>query len=479
MVMEQLRSAGNLGGHPVGRGVDVPVGLSQQESTEFASIAASVRAEWAPVDDSDSDEFWAPWAEVEELLAQQAPAAFPAEELSSGLGSAQQGLQRAGEAVDEVVRVFDAGVSEALEAVGELRTHLDGISFALAREASSRGLHVAVGMGLVDWLRVRCPWLSRPEAAQLQDLVRAGEQHWGATLVAAVCAGDTPVHRGAKVARTITRLSRSLEPDQQQAFAEIAADAAGNPEISDADLNRVCKKLLIDVLDEKPKDEIAQTAQQQRCVERRPLGEGMTRFTIDAPESDAALLDGVLMGALAAPVPNEDGLPDDRSACQRHYDALLMVLNRGLSNPGAPPSSARASVLLTVQADPETGEPTGAASTHTGQVFTASEAGRFACIGDLTPIVLGEHGEPLKLGRTVRLATPGQFKALMVRDGQCTYPGCSVPGTWCDSHHLVWWCRGGDTDIEMLALLCPRHHTLVHERDLMATVAGSVVTWHV
>src|SRR5699024_9674311 len=224
---------------------------------------------------------------------------------------------------------------------------------------------------------------------------------------------------------------------------------AANPEISDADLNRVCKKLLIDLLDEKPKDEIAQTTQQQRCVERRPLGEGMTRFTIDAPESDAALLDVVLRGALAAPVPDEDGLPDDRSACQRHYDALLMVLNRGLSNPGAPPSSARASVLLTVQADPETGQPTGAASTHTGQVFTASEAGRCACIGDLTPIVLGEHGEPLKLGRTVRLATPGQFKALMVRDRHCTYPGCTVPGTWCDSHHLVWWCRGGDTDIDM------------------------------
>jgi len=28
-------------------------------------------------------------------------------------------------------------------------------------------------------------------------------------------------------------------------------------------------------------------------------------------------------------------------------------------------------------------------------------------------------------------------------------------------------------------LLCPRHHTLVHDKDLMATVAGSVVTWHV
>ena len=114
----------------------------------------------------------------------------------------------------------------------------------------------------------------------------------------------------------------------------------------------------------------------------------------------------------------------------------------------------------------------------TGQVVDASQVGRLACLGDVTPMVLGEHGEPLNLGRTVRLATPGQFKALMVRDRQCTFAGCSVRGQWCEAHHLIWWCRGGGTDIFLLVLLCPRHHTMVHEKDLMATVNGSVVTWH-
>ena len=170
---------------------------------------------------------------------------------------------------------------------------------------------------------------------------------------------------------------------------------------------------------------------------------------------------------------------DVRSPGQRKYDAVLMVINRGMSNPGAPPSSGRASVMITVKADPQTGKPVGAGVTALSQVLDARQVGRFACIGDVTPIVLGEHGEPLNLGRTVRLATPGQFKALMVRDQKCTYPGCSVPGTWCDAHHLVWWCRGGGTDIAFLVLLCPRHHTLVHSKDLMASVSGSVVTWHV
>ena len=37
----------------------------------------------------------------------------------------------------------------------------------------------------------------------------------------------------------------------------------------------------------------------------------------------------------------------------------------------------------------------------------------------------------------------------------------------------------GDTDIAVLVLLCPRHHTLVHAKDLMATVTGSTVTWDI
>ncbi|HKJ12719.1 MAG TPA: HNH endonuclease signature motif containing protein, partial [Ornithinimicrobium sp.] len=59
-----------------------------------------------------------------------------------------------------------------------------------------------------------------------------------------------------------------------------------------------------------------------------------------------------------------------------------------------------------------------------------------------------------------------------------TYPGCSVPPHWCDAHHLEWFSRGGHTDLNNLALLCRRHHTLVHQRDLTATIGPDhVVHW--
>ncbi|WP_256841422.1 HNH endonuclease signature motif containing protein [Ornithinimicrobium cryptoxanthini] len=430
-------------------------------------------------DDWEAARDAAQWRAIDEALAQEQVSGWAAEELAGGLAAAGRGLDRAGVDADELVRVFDASMSEGLEAVGRLEAQLAGVRFSLAFEAASRGLHTAVGLSLVDWLRVRCPMLSKQEACQVQDVVRAAGHHWGGPLAEAVRTGTGAVHRVAKVARTMRRLASSLDVDQQQDYAKIATGAATNPGISDQDLDVVCQKLLIDLLDEKPRDEAKATAQELRRVTSRPLGRGMTRFTVDAPAGDAGLIDGVLCGPLAAPTPAQDGTPDPRMPGQRKYDAFWLTFNRGTSNPGAPPSSARASVIVTVKADPATGRPEGAAVSSTGAVMDAAQAGRLACVGDVTPIVLGEHGQPLALGRTVRLATPGQFKALMVRDGQCTYPGCSVPGTWCDSHHLIWWCRGGGTDLELLVLLCPRHHTLVHDQDLMATITGSVVTWHV
>ncbi|MDF2092533.1 HNH endonuclease signature motif containing protein [Knoellia sp. 3-2P3] len=65
-----------------------------------------------------------------------------------------------------------------------------------------------------------------------------------------------------------------------------------------------------------------------------------------------------------------------------------------------------------------------------------------------------------------------------MRDGGCTYPGCTVPAQWCDAHHGVPWWAGGDTALANTALLCGRHHTLVHDRDLTCTITATHVTWH-
>ncbi|QDO89325.1 DUF222 domain-containing protein [Ornithinimicrobium ciconiae] len=470
-------------------GSDLP-GAEGEVVAGFGAWEAAVRTDLGEAGDPESAQFWALVAQIDQAEAEADAGADgglvgggrwvdPAQELMVGLAGAGANLARAS-AVDaeDLVRVFEPGIVSALETVGRVRAQVEGLGFALAVEASTRGLPTQVGLTLGEWLRVRCPWISRQEGAQIADIVRAGKTPWGTQLGADVAAGITPVRRAWRVAKTMFRLAGCLQVDQQIDYAQIATSAAANPDITDPELELVCKKLLIDLLDKKPREDAKRFAHELRCVSRRPLATGLTRLTIDAPDADAALLEGVLNGPLAAPAPAQDGTADQRSWGQRAYDALIMVINRGMSNPGSPPSSGRASVMITIKADPTTGKPVGAGVTALGQILDPEQVGRFACTGDVTPIALGDYGEPLYLGRTVRLATPGQFKALLVRDGGCTFAGCTVPGTYCDAHHLAWWSREGGTDILNLVLLCPRHHTLVHDKDLTATIRGSNVTWH-
>ena len=116
--------------------------------------------------------------------------------------------------------------------------------------------------------------------------------------------------------------------------------------------------------------------------------------------------------------------------------------------------------------------------TATGQVLAPSVVRKLACDAGIIPVVLGGDGEVLDLGRTTRYFTPGQRKAIWLRDQGCTYPGCTMPPQWCDAHHVAWWSRGGTSDIDNAALLCQRHHTTVHTRDLHASITPTGVTWH-
>ena len=85
------------------------------------------------------------------------------------------------------------------------------------------------------------------------------------------------------------------------------------------------------------------------------------------------------------------------------------------------------------------------------------------CTGDLIPMLHRNHTEILDMGRTVRLATPAQRKALLVRSaGTCEWPGCTIPHNWCDAHHLHHWEHQGPTDLANLALVCNHHHKRFH-----------------
>ena len=77
----------------------------------------------------------------------------------------------------------------------------------------------------------------------------------------------------------------------------------------------------------------------------------------------------------------------------------------------------------------------GTATTSTGDRITAEQARRLACQARIIPVVLGRKGEVLDLGRSARLFSPAQRKALAIRDRECTAEGCAIPAAWCEAHH--------------------------------------------
>lgn len=92
-------------------------------------------------------------------------------------------------------------------------------------------------------------------------------------------------------------------------------------------------------------------------------------------------------------------------------------------------------------------------------------AERLACTGQIALVITDEIGDVLHLGRSRRLASRAQRRALRLRDRTCVFPGCHQH-EHLDAHHTTPWSEGGLTDIDGLALLCRRHHVMVHEGGL-------------
>ncbi len=164
----------------------------------------------------------------------------------------------------------------------------------------------------------------------------------------------------------------------------------------------------------------------------------------------------------------------------------MTLVRRAVGVGADAPTSQKATLVVTVDLETLRSGLTGA-----GETFGGSESGvllapetvrRLACDGAVLPAVLGECGEVVDLGRMKRLFAAGQVRRLWLRDRHCSYPGCDVPGQWCDAHHLRHWVDGGATDLENAGLLCERHHAVVHSRRYAGRVVndpggGTRVEW--
>jgi len=110
----------------------------------------------------------------------------------------------------------------------------------------------------------------------------------------------------------------------------------------------------------------------------------------------------------------------------------------------------------------------GTCRTALGADLPVETVRRLACEAQIIPIVLDGRSVPINVGRTKRLATANQRRALESIYLHCAIPDCEVRFDRCNIHHIEYWETthtggGGSTDLNNMVPLCSRHHHAAHE----------------
>lgn len=277
---------------------------------------------------------------------------------------------------------------------------------------------------------------------------------------------------GMDAAETIARhlkqvAKRHADPDNMHAAELALTEIAARGRYWEVTMHAIVWREALDPDGARPREE--QLRQERRFTMGRERN-GMTPFSGQAPPAEAALLRAVF-GEAAAPdrtprfleaVDADEAGKDGRTTAQRHFDILIGFFRAGVRAPMAQRSTAQVMAVVSLEAL-QTGRGVAWLDDVT-EPISAFAAQVTACSDGFQTLITGQHGEALALGRRERYFTAAQRKAMAGRDGPgCVIPGCEVPHSWADGHHVLWFGQGGLTDIGNGVLICTRHHTEVHQ----------------
>ena len=207
--------------------------------------------------------------------------------------------------------------------------------------------------------------------------------------------------------------------------------------------------------------------------------DGMSPFHGLLDPQARATLDAVL-AKLAAPgmcnpadqapcvdgTPSQDHIDNDlRSQAQRNHDALTAIARAMLASGQLGQHNGLPVTIIVSTTLQELESAAGHAVTAGGTLLPMSEVIRLAAHAHHYLVVFDKHtGQTLYLGRSKRIASPGQRIVLHAKDRGCTRPGCTVPGYGCQVHHAeLDWAKGGLTNIDDLTFACGPDNRLVTE----------------
>ena len=277
---------------------------------------------------------------------------------------------------------------------------------------------------------------------------------------AALAAGEIGAGHVAVFTRAVARVGVDVVAEAEPVLLTLAVAAPP------AELKAAVDRLAAAVEADEDREAAALRRHEGRHLHVTPGFGGGYDVSGSLDEAGGAVLVAYLQAA-GGKHPLPDGTPDPRTRGQRWADALVEGATVLLDAPDVPTvGKLRAAVTLVTDLDTLRAELPSWAPSHPlvtvhRRGFGPAALDRLVCCADITPAVVDGLGVPLALGRTTRLATGEQMRALWLRDGGCVMPGC--PNRRVQAHHIVPWYQGGTTDLAGMALVCDREHTLLHE----------------
>jgi hypothetical protein len=265
------------------------------------------------------------------------------------------------------------------------------------------------------------------------------------------------------IAETLDELALRASADDVSMIERVLVDLA--PSLTTRELRRLCREAIehADPDGAEPREDELRRRSGVQIVRRR---DGLVQWIITMHPEAAGFLTTAVDARTAPrrqPTFHEDDVElavehDDRTLGQQRLDALVSIARDSLCRDDG--ELAGTPVTMVVRLDYEA-LLSGIGSARIDGIDTpisAATARRLACDAEIIPAVFGGPSERLELGRSKRLFSKVQRRAIAIRDGGCTWPGCTAPPGWCEVAHIVAWLLGGETNLDNGLLLCPFHH---------------------
>ena len=299
------------------------------------------------------------------------------------------------------------------------------------------------------------------------------EPVFAATAAALADGAITPEH-GAEIAAVVEAIPAADRAEHAEPVEAVLLEQARSVDPSTVRL--LGRRILAHLDPDGPSPSEQRLAHTHRRLTLTGLPDGTALLQGQLSPTCRAIWEAVLT-PLAAARPDDALGPDERNPGQRLHDAFEEAGRRLLATEDLPEHAGLPAQLIITMTLTDLERRAGRATTHHGGTLTIDHALNLAAAGSMLPAILTDTGGILAYGRSRRLASPGQRKALIARDRGCTFPGCPRTAAQSEIHHTTDWAAGGHTNLDNLTIACGYHNNHAPKQGWSTVMLNGIPHW--